>query len=118
MLLADDRPRQHASLSDAQPPHRRPRREPPLQHQVQRDERAGPPQPRLAVHRHQPLRRVHDVQEAPHHVRRRRGAVVEVEVVVADAVRGEVAAVLLGLVEPHHRLFAQQGNGRSICAGS
>jgi len=95
LLLADDA----ARADDAQPAHGPPRREAAGPHHVERDEGARAAQARHAVHRHDALGAVHQAEEAVDDVGRRGRAVLEEEVVVGDAVGGEVGPVVLWRVE-------------------
>ena len=71
-------------------------------HHMERDECAGTAEPRLTMHSDQPLGVVRDAEEAIDHFGRRRGAVLELEVVVPNASRLEVARVVVRFVEPDH----------------
>ena len=97
LLLPDDRPRPH----DAKPPHRLPRSEAVRPHQVQRDERPRPAEPREAVYGDGAGGGVDDAEECGDDVVGRGGAVLENEVEVLEAVRGEAAGVVARLVEAH-----------------
>jgi hypothetical protein len=101
LLLADDRARAH----DAQPAHGLPRREAMGAHEVDCDERARAPQPRLAVHRHDTRRGVDGAEEGVDDERRRRGAVGEGEVVVAHAASLEGCGVVVRLVQADDGLY-------------
>ena len=93
-------------FDEAQPAHGLPRREAVRPHHAEGDERPRPPQPRLAVHRHDARGGVGDAKEGGDDVARRVRAVLEEEVVVADAGGGEGSGVVLGLVEADHVGYA------------
>ena len=114
LLLADDRPRPHY----AQPRNGLARREALRPHHVQGDERARASQPSVAVHRHNSRGGVDDLQEVDDDVRGRYCAVVVVKVVVVQARRGEDAAVILDIVEPHHRGNADFAKDVCVVAGT
>ena len=95
LLLPDDRPRPH----DAQPPHRLPRREAVRAHQPQRDERPRPAPAVIAVHGDGAGGGVDDGEEGSDNGAGRAGGLVEAEVKVLEAVRGEGVGVVARLVE-------------------
>ena len=95
MLGTENRPRP----GDPHPSDELRSRETVVLHGIAGDERAGSAEPRLAVHRDGARGALGDVEELDGDVRGRRGAVVEQEVVVRDARRGEGGRVVLLLVE-------------------
>mmetsp|Transcript_60250 Transcript_60250/g.123772 ORF Transcript_60250/g.123772 Transcript_60250/m.123772 type:complete len:229 (+) Transcript_60250:185-871(+) len=74
-----------------------------LAHQPAADERASPPQPRLAVHRDGPLLLAADVEPLVEHGLVRRRAVIKVNVIVVEASVDEILGVVMVVVEAHNR---------------
>ena len=97
LQLADDAPRPH----NAKPANGLTRLEAVRPHQVQRHKRARAAQPSPTVYSHWAWGGVDNGQEGVDGLRWGHGAVVEAEVMEADAVCLEMRRVVCGLVESH-----------------
>eukprot|EP00961_Rhodomonas_salina_P069270 930074-Rhodomonas_salina.1 len=98
LLRPDDAPRAH----NPQPRDGFPRAPAVVRHDPRRNQRPGPPQTRRAMHRNHAGLVVGHLVEVAHDLRRRRGAVVKVQVVVCDVARSEGSLVVrVRVVQAH-----------------
>jgi hypothetical protein len=109
-LLADD----GARADDAEPGDGLARAEAVRQHQVQRAQRARPPQPRAAVHGNGTLGGAHGVEEGDDHPLGRRDHILELEAHAADAALLEFIVVVFALVEPYDGAHAHVLEGVEV----